>query len=129
MSFFKWLTNNRLGTHLFTRRRGEKVGEDALGNVYYRERRRPRDWRMERRWVVYAGDGEIEASTVEPGWNAWLHKNREQSPTEAPLKERFWEQEHVPNLSGTPSAYVPPGHAIRGGQRDHATGDYEAWRP
>jgi NADH:ubiquinone oxidoreductase subunit len=129
LSVLKWLTNNRLGTYLLTRRRGEKVGEDALGNVYYRERRRSGDWRQERRWVVYAGEGEIEASAVEPGWNAWLHKNREQSPSEAPPKERFWEKEYVPNLSGTPAAYVPPGHPIRGGQRDHATGDYEAWRP
>ena len=77
MSFLKWLTNNRLGTHLFTRRRGEKVGKDALGNTYYRERGHSGGWRRERRWVVYAGDGEIEASAVEPGWNAWLHKNRE----------------------------------------------------
>lgn len=129
MSFLKWLTNNRLGTHLFTRRRGEKVGEDSLGNIFYRERGHRGDWRQERRWVVYAGDGEIEASAVEPGWNAWLHKNREQSPSEAPFKERFWEKDHVPNLSGTLAAYVPPGHTLRGGQRDHATGDYEAWRP
>jgi NADH:ubiquinone oxidoreductase subunit len=26
-------------------------------------------------------------------------------------------------------AYVPPGHERRGGQRQRATGDYEAWRP
>ncbi len=129
MSFLKWLTNNRLGTHLFTQRRGEKVGEDALGNTYYRERSHSGGWRQERRWVVYAGDGEIEASAVEPGWNAWLHKNRERAPSEEPFKEKFWEKEHVPNLSGTPAAYVPPGHALRGGKRDHATGDYEAWRP
>ncbi|MEL7030540.1 MAG: NADH-ubiquinone oxidoreductase subunit NDUFA12 family protein [Pseudomonadota bacterium] len=107
MSVLKWLTNNRLGTFLLTRRRGEKVGEDALGNVYYRDRRHSGDWRKERRWVVYAGDGEIEASAVEPGWNAWLHKNRELSPSEAPPKERFWEKEYVPNLSGTSAAYVP----------------------
>lgn len=129
MSFLKWLTNNRLGTHIFTRRRGERVGEDDLGNVYYRERGRSGRWRDERRWVVYAGDGEIEASTVPPGWNAWLHKNREKAPSEEPLEERYWEKPHVPNLSGTAQAYLPPGHERRGGQRDAATGDYEAWRP
>ncbi|MEZ5858664.1 MAG: NADH-ubiquinone oxidoreductase subunit NDUFA12 family protein [Geminicoccaceae bacterium] len=90
MSFLKWLTDNRLGTHLFTRWRGERVGEDALGNVYYR-RPGAADWRDERRWVVYAGDGELEASSVPAGWNAWLHKNREKAPSELPLAERFWE--------------------------------------
>jgi len=40
-----------------------------------------------------------------------------------------WEKEHQPNLSGSPMAYVPPGHERRGGQRQRATGDYEAWRP
>jgi NADH:ubiquinone oxidoreductase subunit len=129
LSLLKWLTHNRLGTHLFTRRHGQKVGEDELGNIYYRERGHSGDWRGERRWVVYAGDGEIEASMVAPGWNAWLHKNREKAPSEEPLQERFWEKAHAPNLSGTAGAYVPPGHARRGGKRDRATGDYEAWRP
>lgn len=133
MSILKWLAQNRLGTLLFTRRRGEKVGEDEFGNIYYRERRgkggEAGDWRTERRWVVYAAEGEIEASAVAPGWNAWLHKNREKAPSEEPLKERFWEQQYVPNLSGTAQAYIPPGHEKRGGKRDAATGDYEAWRP
>ncbi|MCB1990946.1 MAG: NADH:ubiquinone oxidoreductase subunit NDUFA12 [Geminicoccaceae bacterium] len=128
VSFLKWLTDNRLGTHLFTRWRGERVGEDALGNVYYR-RPGAADWRDERRWVVYAGDGELEASSVPAGWNAWLHKNREKAPSELPLAERFWEKPHAANPSGTVGAYLPPGHEKRGGQRDHATGDYEAWRP
>jgi len=130
LSIFRWLAQNRLGTHLFTRFRGVKVGEDDAGNVYYRERgHKGGDWRTERRWVVYAAMGEIEASAVAPGWNAWLHKNREKAPSEEPLKEKFWEKQHVPNLSGTATAYVPPGHERRGGKRDSATGDYEAWRP
>ncbi len=124
----KWLTNNRLGTHLLTVRRGERVGDDEYGNVYYRERG-AKNWRDERRWVIYPEASEIEASLVPPGWNAWLHHNREKSPTEEPLPAKRWEQEHVPNLSGTAHAYVPPGHESRGGHRDHATGDYEAWRP
>jgi NADH:ubiquinone oxidoreductase subunit len=130
VSFLKWLANNRLGTHLFTRRRGERVGEDAEGNIYYRRTGAGTgDWRDERRWVVYAGDGELEASSVPAGWNAWLHQNREKAPSELPLAERFWEQPHAANPSGTAGAYLPPGHERRGGQRDRATGDYEAWRP
>ena len=124
----KWLQNNRLGTHLLTTRLGTRVGEDEFGNVYY-QKRGDKDWRSDRRWVVYAGDGEIEASSVPAGWNAWLHKNREKSPAEEPLKIRHWEKEHTPNLTGTSGAYVPPGHDRRGGKREAATGDYEAWAP
>ena len=125
----KWLKDNALGTHLFTRRRGERVGEDEQGNVYYRERGAA-DRGTERRWVVYKQtSSEIEASAVPPGWNAWLHHNRELAPSEEPLTQKRWEKPHQPNLSGTPRAYVPPGHERRGGKRDPATGDYEAWRP
>jgi NADH:ubiquinone oxidoreductase subunit len=124
----RWLQFNRLGTYLLTRRRGEAVGTDESGNQYYRERG-AKEWRRERRWVVYAGDGEIEPSTVTPGWNAWLHHNREKSPSEVPLETKRWEKPHIPNLTGTRAAYVPAGHEMRGGKRDRATGDYEAWRP
>ena len=34
-----------------------------------------------------------------------------------------------PNHTGTNAAYLPPGHDLRGGKRDRATGDYEAWQP
>jgi NADH:ubiquinone oxidoreductase subunit len=123
-----WLKNNALGTYLFTSRKGLFVGEDEFGNRYYKVRG-ARDWRSERRWVVYKNLGDPEPSTVPPGWNAWLHHVREKSPVEEPLVVKRWEQEHRPNLSGTPLAYLPPGHEKRGGQRDRATGDYEAWRP
>jgi NADH:ubiquinone oxidoreductase subunit len=125
----KWLRANTLGTYLFTRRRGTFVGEDEFGNKYYRERG-ARDWRSERRWVVFAGDAlEIDGSAVPPGWHGWLNHAREKAPSEAPLVVKPWEKEHQPNLSGSPFAYVPPGHERRGGQRQRATGDYEAWRP
>jgi len=35
----------------------------------------------------------------------------------------------VPNLTGTPAAYHPPGSVLHGGARAHATADYEPWRP
>jgi NADH:ubiquinone oxidoreductase subunit len=128
--WLKWLRSNTLGTYLMTRLRGELVGEDELGNKYYRAHRpKAWAWRRDQRWVVYAGDGEIEPSMVPPGWNAWLHHGRDKAPSEQPLAVKRWEKEHRPNLSGTPLAYVPPGHERRGGQRQRATGDYEAWRP
>ena len=124
----KWLQFNRLGTHILTQRKGVRVGEDVLGNVYYREAG-AEDWRNERRWVVYAGEGELEASAVPAGWNAWLHKNREKAPSEEPLLIKAWESEHRPNPSGSDDAYAPKGHQRRGGERAPATGDYEAWSP
>jgi NADH:ubiquinone oxidoreductase subunit len=124
----RWLQFNRLGTHLLTRRHGELVGEDEYGNRYYRSVRAAHG-RSERRWVVYAGDAEPEGSAVPAGWNAWLHHNLDTPPSRQPLPSKPWEQPHQPNLSGTPAAYLPPGHDMRGGKRDRATGDYEAWRP
>jgi NADH:ubiquinone oxidoreductase subunit len=123
----RWLKDNALGTWLLTRRRGELVGEDELGNRYYRAAAGRGG--TERRWVVYAAVGEIEPSAVAPGWNAWLKHNADRPPSEAPLPVQRWEKPHVPNLTGTPAAYVPPGHERRGGRRAPATGDYEAWRP
>jgi NADH:ubiquinone oxidoreductase subunit len=125
----KWLRANTLGTYLFTRRKGVLVGEDEFGNKYYRERG-TRPWQTERRWVVFADDsGEIDGSMVPPGWHGWLNKAREKAPSEEPLVVQRWEKEHLPNLSGSPVAYVPSGHERRGGQRHRATGDYEPWRP
>ena len=124
----KWLRSNTLGTYLFTRRHGELVGEDAAGNRYYRERG-AKDWRTERRWVVYAGDIELDGSMVPPSWHGWLGRSREKAPSQDPPVTKRWEQEHQPNLSGSLEAYVPPGHERRGGQRAKATGDYEPWRP
>jgi NADH:ubiquinone oxidoreductase subunit len=113
-----------LGTWLFTLIKGRRIGVDADGNVYYAERR-GRPGRRLRRWVMYSGA--VEASRVPPEWHAWLHYT-----TDEPLPERSrrpWEKPHLPNATGTPAGYRPPGHDYRGGRRDRATGDYEAWTP
>jgi NADH:ubiquinone oxidoreductase subunit len=120
-------TNNAF-TMLRTWLRGELVGEDEGGNRYYRERKRgSADWRHERRWVVYAKLA--ESSAVPPGWVGWLHKRIELPPSKVELPAPRWEQERLPNLTGTGEAYLPPGALQRGGQRAPSTGDYEAWRP
>lgn len=124
----RWLSFNRLGTYLLTRRRGELVGEDDRGNTYYRERGEE-DWRRQRRWVIYPDDRDPEPSSVPPGWAGWLAHRLHFAPSERPLPKARWEREHLPNLSGTAEAFVPSGHVRRGGKRPKATGDYEAWRP
>lgn len=114
-----------LGTRLFTLLRGRLVGTDSFGNRYYRQ---PRSYgpRRERRWVIYRG--EAEASAVPPEWNAWLHHTVERPPAgETP--KRPWQKPHLPNLTGTGEAYLPPGHSSRGGRRAKGTGDYEPWVP
>jgi NADH:ubiquinone oxidoreductase subunit len=114
-----------IGTRIFTWFHGRQVGHDGQGNIYYEERRAPRNGRRVRRWVLYAGVP--DASAVPPEWHPWLHYT-----TDAPLlemPERPWQKPHLPNLTGTPAGYRPAGHDYSGGQRARATGDYEAWTP
>lgn len=122
----KWLAHNRVGVWWATRR-GESMGEDDLGNQYYRKPRGS-DWRDEKRWVVFAG-AEPDPTTVPAGWYGWLHHRFEKAPSELELRSPDWSAEHTPNMTGTVDAYFPDGHQSRGGKRAGATGDYEAWRP
>lgn len=115
-----------IGTWLFTRLRGREVGSDALGNRYFEEKRPGGHRARARRWVIYAGSAR-EPSLVPPEWHAWLHYT-----TDAPIavvNRRSWQKPHVPNQTGTPLSYRPPGHDYKGGNRARATGDYEAWTP
>jgi NADH:ubiquinone oxidoreductase subunit len=125
------LKANSFFTMLRTWLQGELVGEDEYGNRYYRQRGRSDGggsaWRKERRWVVFARDD--DPTLVPPGWVGWLHRRFEKPPSEQPLPAPRWEKERLPNLTGTPAAYLPPGAIQRGGRRPPATGDYEAWRP
>lgn len=105
----------------------EKVGEDHLGNKYYRAKPRP-GYKRERRWVIYKGAA--EASAVPPEWHGWLHYQSDRVPEEDEKSfRRPWQKPHKPNLTGTDQAYRPPGHILKGGRRGKATGDYEAWSP
>ena len=107
--------------------RGEKIGVDQLGNVYYQAKPRP-GYKRYRRWVMY--DGAPEASMVPPEWHGWLHHQTDVVPHDKTSSfRRPWQKPHQPNLTGTDKAYRPPGHILQGGQREKATGDYEAWSP
>jgi NADH:ubiquinone oxidoreductase subunit len=114
-----------IGTWLFTRLRGRAVGSDAMGNRYFEEKQPRHGSLRARRWVVYAG--RPEASVVPPEWHSWLHYT-----TAEPLPQtgrKTWQKPHLPNATGTPLSYRPPGHDYEGGHRARATGDYEAWTP
>ncbi len=116
------------GTRLFTWLRGEFVGEDEFGNRYYQERDSVRAAdRRRRRWVIYKG--EDEASTVPPAWHAWLHHIRAEPPSEKPPVRRPWQKPHIPNLTGTPQAYRPPGDMVGGERPEGMPPAYQPWRP
>ena len=113
-----------IGTRLFTWAKGQLVGTDSRGNRYFTERK-PVAGRRTRRWVLY--NGPAEASTIPSEWHGWLHYTFDQPLAASPDKP--WIKEHLPNMTGTPAAYLPLGHDARGGERQRATGDYEAWKP
>lgn len=128
-TIFTWWNGATTGIHFTVARRGRFVGQDELGNRYYeaRDDRDSYDRGRKRRWVVY--QGYADASKVSPDWHGWLHYTFDEPPTTAPLVRRAWEKDHVPNLTGTIHAYKPKGAIARGGERQRATGDYEAWSP
>jgi len=122
-----------LGTRLHTWLRGEEVGRDQFGNRYFRRKGGggggvgKTSLRKESRWVIYAD--EVEASRVPPEWHSWLHHTTDEIPRADGAPPRPWWKEHQPNMTGTPLAYRPPGHALAGGVRPKVTGDYEPWTP
>lgn len=127
-NIFTWWNGATIGIRFTLGRRGVFIGKDELGNSYYeaKDTKDSYDGRK-RRYVVY--NGYAEASKVSPDWHGWLHHTFEQPPTVEPLKRQSWERDHIPNLTGTVHAWRPQGSIARSGERQKATGDYEAWRP
>lgn len=123
---FAWWDTTTIGTSFSLWRKGARlVGTDEQGNRYFEEAGRTGPNGMRRRFVVY--HGVAEASRVTPDWHGWLHHTFDQPPTQAPLKRRAFEQDHVPNMTGTPLAYHPPGSLARAASGVPA--DYSAWTP
>lgn len=129
LEIFTWWNRQTMGTRLLTWRKGERVGSDELGNVYYRTRGGKKDPTLgfERRWVIYAGVA--DGSLVPPGWHGWLHHRVDTPPSQEKYTPREWQKPHRGNGTGTAEAYRPSGSTMASGQRPQATGDYEAWRP
>ena len=129
LKLFTWWNGQTFGTQLWTWRFGELVGVDDEGNRYFRTKGRKIDPTLgfERRWVVY--NGYAEASRVPPSWHGWLHHTVDVAPTEESYEPHEWEKPHLPNMTGTPSAYRPSGSTLASGRRPAATGDYQPWTP
>jgi NADH:ubiquinone oxidoreductase subunit len=117
---FTWWDGATIGTSLQVWRHGNKVGSDALGNTYYGSK-------QGRRWVIYQGAN--DPSRLPPEWYSWLHHQIDGVPDESlPPPPKFL-KEPTGNLTGTPQAYRPSGALERGGVRQAASGDYQAWTP
>lgn len=114
-----WWDGQTYGTQLFTWRKGEKVGEDEQGNIYYRTRD------DSKRWVIF--NGEVEGSRISPDWHGWLHRTWDEPPSDQPLEHKPWEKPHQENLTGSALAYAPAGSLRQSNPADRS--DYEAWSP
>lgn len=128
-TIFTWWNGATAGIHFTVARRARFVGQDENGNRYFeaRDDRDSYDRGRKRRWVIY--QGYADASKVTPDWHGWLHHTFEEPPTVEPFVVKSWEKPHRPNLTGTVHAYRPQGAISQGGERQRATGDYEAWTP
>jgi NADH:ubiquinone oxidoreductase subunit len=124
---FTWWTGQTLGTRFFTWRKGELVGRDEVGNTYYRAKSAIPDSIPERRWVIY--NGYSEASTIPPGWHAWMHHRTNVPPSGEAYLPHEWQKPHLPNLTGTPWAYHPPGSIVGRKRPQLPPPDYDAWTP
>ncbi|SFP73304.1 NADH:ubiquinone oxidoreductase subunit NDUFA12 [Sphingomonas rubra] len=124
-SIFTWWTGATIGTRFYGLRGKTRIGEDALGNVYYQGGQDTNG--VPRRWVIYQGAN--DASRVPPDWFSWLRHMIDDVPDKALPQARAWEKPALPNLTGTALAYRPQGAMEKGGKRAAATGDYEAWSP
>ena len=118
---FTWWNGQTMGTRFFTWKKGQRVGEDETGNVYYQTRDGAR------RWVIYKG--EADASKIPPGWHGWMHHRTDVAPVDEHYRPRDWQKPHQPNLTGSAAAYRPQGSLASSGQRPAVTGDYDAWTP
>ena len=99
-----WWNGQTFGTQLQTWRRGQRVGSDAQGNIFYQTRD------GKRRWVIF--NGESEASRVSPDWHGWLHFTWNEPPTKAPLLHKPW---HRPDRSEWRGQLRPPVRITRRG--------------
>lgn len=121
LRFFTWWNGHTVGTNFYLWRKGERVGEDELGNVYYRAEN------DKRRMVMY--NGEADASKIPAGWHAWMHHRSDTAPVDQTYVAKGWQLPHQANMTGSALAYRPPGSIMTKETRPQVTGDYEPWTP
>ena len=70
-----------------------------------------------------------EASLVPPEWHGWLHYTVDVPPTEESYHAQPWQRPYVPNRTGSPEAYRPPGSILNPDAGKTRQRDYEPWQP
>ncbi|MEH6728639.1 MAG: NADH:ubiquinone oxidoreductase subunit NDUFA12 [Hyphomicrobiales bacterium] len=121
LRFFTWWNGHTVGTNFYLWRKGDRVGEDEAGNVYYRAENDTR------RMVMYKG--EADASKIPAGWHAWMHHRTDIAPVDQTYVPKDWQLPHQANMTGSALAYRPPGSIMTKETRPQVTGDYEPWTP
>lgn len=124
---FSWWHGSTIGTSFTIWKRGVFVGEDEFGNRYYRSKRVDPTLGKERRWVIYSN--RAEPTLVPPGWHGWIHHRVDVPPTLESYAPREWQRPHLPNLTGTPEAYRPPGSILNPDPDRAVSEGYDAWTP
>ena len=95
--FICW-NQDTFGTRLKTIFFGKFVGQDSFGNKYYENKNG-------KRWVIYSN--EIDASKIPVEWYSWIHFTPNRIEKVHELKKHEWQKPHLPNATGTKSAYHP----------------------
>ena len=124
--FFKWLDFAKPLPVLtgFAGNVGQYIGQDEFGNKYYMSKAKAS---KKRRWVIY--NGYADSSKVPAKWHSWLHGVVDEIPSEQERSDKKWMKSHLPNLTGSDSAYRPSGSLSKKIVIDEQKGNYESWSP
>ena len=121
---FTWWNGQTISTMLYTRFFGQNVGHDEFGNEYYISKAKAAN---KKRWVIY--NGYADSSKVPARWHTWLHGVVDEIPTEQKRSDKKWMRSHLPNLTGSDSAYRPSGSLSKKRGNEEQKGNYESWTP
>jgi len=110
---FIWWHKQTFGTFLKTFFFGKFVGQDELGNKYYKSKK-------DKRWVIYKDV--IEATRITTEWYLWMHHTTNEIPSTK--KKYLWQKKHQENQTGTKNSHKP--NTILG--KNEQFKKYENWK-
>ena len=112
---FTWWNKQTFGTFLKTMFYGIYVGQDELGNRYYKSKKNER-------WVIYADN--IEATKITSDWYLWIHHTINKIPEKKNITQKYlWQKDHLENQTGSKNSYKPTKI-----QKDNIKKKYESWK-
>ncbi len=121
---FTWWNGQTISTMLYTKYSGQNVGQDEFGNLYYVNKNKSK---KEKRWVIY--NGYADSSKVPARWHSWLHGIVNEIPEADNRSNKKWMRGHLPNLTGSDSAYRPSGSLSKRTDKTEQKRNYESWSP